>query len=248
MAKIRIDKYLAEMGKGTRSEVKAMIRKKQVCINQEPVRTADQKVDPGNDLVTLGGVPVSYAEKEYFMMNKPAGVVSATRDPQEETVLNLLQNALRKDLFPVGRLDKDTEGLLLLTNDGNLAHDLLSPKKHVNKCYYARICGKVTRDDCEAFSRGVDIGDEKLTLPAQMEILTSGENSEIKITIREGRYHQIKRMFQAVGKEVTYLKRLSMGSLVLDPSLKPGESRALTSVELEQLISETKHGNRPEKG
>ena len=146
-----------------------------------------------------------------------------------------MQQKKRKDLFPVGRLDKDTEGLLLITNDGELAHRLLSPKKHVDKVYFARIAGRVTEEDREAFAIGVDIGDEKLTLPAELRILCSDEVSEIELTIREGRFHQVKRMFEAVGKEVIYLKRLSMGQLVLDDSLNVGAYRELTKEELKLL-------------
>jgi 16S rRNA pseudouridine516 synthase len=171
------------------------------------------------------------------MLHKPAGVVSATEDPVSRTVLDLIRDKQRKDLFPVGRLDKDTEGLLLITNDGVLAHQLLSPKKHVDKVYFARVNGKVTAEDQTAFSAGVDIGEEALTLPAKLNILKSDETSEIELTIQEGKYHQVKRMFEAVGKEVIYLKRLSMGSLVLDPKLAPGDYRELTDDELESLKS-----------
>ena len=195
---LRLDKYLADMQVGTRSEVKQMIRKG-------------------------------------LVLNKPAGVVSATEDPRDKTVIDLIEDRRRKDLFPAGRLDKDTEGLLLITNDGALAHDLLSPKKHVDKKYYAKIEGTVTEEDVELFGKGVDIGEKRVTLPAVLTILSSGEESEITLTIREGKFHQVKRMFEAVGKKVTYLKRLSMGSLVLDEKLLPGEYRKLTEQELTQL-------------
>ena len=165
----------------------------------------------------------------------PAGVVSAREDKNESTVLDLIDEKQRKDLFPVGRLDKDTEGLLLITNDGELAHQLLSPKKHVDKVYFARIDGKVTEEDVRRFAEGLEIGEEKPTLPAYLEILKSEEISEIRLTIREGKFHQVKRMFHAVGKEVIYLKRLQMGSLVLDPRLALGEYRELTGQELEAL-------------
>ena len=181
------------------------------------------------------GQMVAYAEYEYYMLNKPAGVVSATEDKKDSTVLDLIDEKQRKDLFPVGRLDKDTEGLLLITNDGELAHQLLSPKKHVDKVYFARIDGKVTEEDRRRFAEGLEIGEEKLTLPAYLEILKSEEISEIRLTIREGKFHQVKRMFHAVGKEVIYLKRLQMGSLVLDPRLALGEYRELTGQELEAL-------------
>ncbi len=169
------------------------------------------------------------------MLNKPAGVVSATRDPKEPTVLDLILDKRRKDLFPVGRLDKDTEGLLLITNDGALSHSLLSPRKHVDKTYYAKVEGLVTEEHVRLFAQGVDLGEEKPALPAVLEIQEAGETSLVLVTLREGRYHQVKRMFQALGCEVRYLKRLSMGSLRLDESLKPGEYRKLTEEELENL-------------
>lgn len=233
--KLRLDKYLAEMGCGTRSEVKKAISKGQVRINDQVMKKPEYKLDTETDKVCFQEKQVSYAEYEYYMLNKPAGVVSATEDAKETTVVELITGRQRKDLFPVGRLDKDTEGLLLITNDGELAHRLLSPKKHVDKTYYARIDGKVTEEDTELFKKGVDIGDEKPTMPAELEILKSGEESEIELTIREGRFHQVKRMFHACGKEVVYLKRLRMGSLKLDETLKPGEYRKLTEKEIEEL-------------
>lgn len=233
--KLRLDKYLAEMGCGTRSEVKKAISKGQVRINDQVMKKPEYKLDTETDKVWFQEKQVSYAEYEYYMLNKPAGVVSATEDAKETTVVELITGRQRKDLFPVGRLDKDTEGLLLITNDGELAHRLLSPKKHVDKTYYARIDGKVTEEDTELFKKGVDIGDEKPTMPAELEILKSGEESEIELTIREGRFHQVKRMFHACGKEVVYLKRLRMGSLKLDETLKPGEYRKLTEKEIEEL-------------
>lgn len=242
MKKLRLDKYLADMQAGTRSEVKQMIRKGRVCLNGETVRSPEQKVDPGEDTVTLDGNAVGYVALEYWMLNKPQGVVSATEDRRDRTVVSLLPDAARKDLFPVGRLDKDTEGLLLLTNDGALAHALLSPKRHVDKTYYAVISGKPGQREQELFADGLDIGDEKKTLPARLEILGSREeengvggkawHSEVKITIREGRFHQIKRMFEAVDMEVLFLKRLTMGPLVLDEILEPGQARLLMEEEL----------------
>lgn len=232
---LRLDKLLADMGVGTRSEVKQMIRKGQVCINGETAKKPEQKVDTGSDLVEVQGKAVSYRRYRYFLLHKPAGCVSATEDAREKTVLSLLPKELQKDLFPVGRLDKDTEGLLLLTNDGDLAHRLLSPKKHVDKTYYARIQGVVTDEDAKAFSEGVDIGDEKRTLPANLEIIKSDEESEILLTIHEGRFHQVKRMFEARGKKVVYLKRMTMGPLKLEQELEIGTYRELTRAELEAL-------------
>ena len=233
--KIRLDKYLADMGKGTRSEVKKAIGKGLVRVNNEIVKKPETKLDTDSDNVLFDGVLVGYAQYEYYMLNKPAGVISATEDKREKTVIDLITEKKRKDLFPVGRLDRDTEGLLLITNDGELAHRLLSPSKHVDKVYYAKIDGKVTIEDVEAFQQGVDIGEEKLTRPAKLRILKSGTQSEIELTICEGKFHQVKRMFQAVGKEVVYLKRLQMGTLILDESLKLGEYRELTEQEIADL-------------
>ncbi len=238
---IRLDKYLADMGTGTRQEVKKYIRKGLVRVNQETVRTPEMKICEEKDEVFLEGQRIAYASCEYYMLNKPAGVVSATEDKRETTVIDLIRDKKRKDLFPVGRLDKDTEGLLLITNDGQLAHRLLSPKRHVDKTYYAKVSGCVTREDVLLFARGLDIGTderEERTMPGKLEILRSGSESEILLTIREGKYHQVKRMFQAVGKEVVYLRRERMGALVLDKELKPGEYRPLTKKELENVKNE----------
>jgi len=235
MTRIRLDKFLAEMGIGTRSQVKNYIRGQAVSVNGEVIRQADVKVDPEQDLVEFQGQRVVYAALEYYMLNKPVGVVSAVTDAADPTVVELIETKRRKDLFPVGRLDKDTEGLLLITNDGILANRLLSPKKHVEKVYYARIEGYVTDHEVARFAEGLDIGEEKFTLPAQLTILASGPRSEITLAITEGKFHQVKRMFHSVGMEVLYLKRISMGSLILDPALEPGEYRKLTQEELQML-------------
>lgn len=235
---MRLDKYLAQMSIGTRSQVKQMVRKGQVCVNGTVVKKPEYKVDPNQDQVVADGVKTKYVHEEYIMLNKPSGVVSATKDPREKTVLDLIDGQKRKDLFPAGRLDKDTEGLLLLTSDGELAHRLLSPKKHVDKTYYARIQGRVTNEDVKVFLKGLDIGDEKPALPAVLQVLIEGEISEILITIQEGRFHQVKRMFRAVDKKVVYLKRISMGSLVLDETLMPGQYRNLTEEEIQRLKEE----------
>lgn len=232
---LRLDKYLADAGVGTRSQVKQMIRKGQIAINGETVKNPDQKVDGEKDKIEVMGKEIRYQKYRYLLLHKPSGYVSATEDKKEQTVLSLLPEELRKDLFPVGRLDKDTEGLLLLTNDGALAHRLLSPKKHVDKTYYARVQGRVTDEDQAAFLQGVDIGDEKDTMPAQLEILEAAEESRILLTIQEGRFHQVKRMFEARGKKVVYLKRISMGPLALEEGLKPGNYRELTEEEQEAL-------------
>ncbi len=237
---LRLDKYLADMGIGTRSEIKEYIRKGRVKRNEEVCTKPESKVQIGVDQVYFDNHLVGYIQNQYIMLHKPSGVVSATNDNVSKTVLELITDQKCKDLFPVGRLDKDTEGLLLITNDGELAHQLLSPKKHVDKVYYAKVRGKVTEEDKKLFLQGVDIKDEELTMPAYLTILSSDEISEVELTLQEGRFHQVKRMFEAVGKEVIYLKRLSMGSLRLDPDLKPGEYRALTEFELAGLKGEDK--------
>ena len=233
--KIRLDKFLADMGYGTRSEVKKEIARGNVRVNGLPARKPETKIDTEKDKVMYIDQPAVYEKYEYYMLNKPAGVISAATDKKEKTVLDLIGEKQRKDLFPVGRLDRDTEGLLLITNDGELAHRLLSPKKHVDKVYYVRVQGKLSQEDIRRLAEGIDIGEEKLTLPAQLVILKSGQVSEAEITIQEGKFHQVKRMFHALGKEVVYLKRLSMGTLVLDENLKPGEYRKLTEEERDGL-------------
>ena len=234
---MRLDKYLAEMGVGTRQEVKKQIRQGKDTVNGTVVKAADTKIDETCDEVTIGGLNISYVSYEYYMLNKPGGVVSATEDRRDTTVIDLIKDKKRKDLFPVGRLDKDTEGLLLITNDGDLAHRLLAPKKHVDKVYYAKIDGMVTEEDVKRFAEGIDIGaeEEEMTRPAKLDIMKSAEESEIRLTIHEGKFHQVKRMFLAVGKEVTYLKRERMGTLCLDENLKPGEYRLLTEEEIENV-------------
>lgn len=234
---MRLDKYLAEMGVGTRQEVKKQIRQGKAAVNGTVVKAADTKIDETSDEVTICGRNISYVSYEYYMLNKPAGVVSATEDWRDTTVIDLIKEKKRKDLFPVGRLDKDTEGLLLITNDGDLAHRLLAPKKHVDKVYYAKIDGMVTEEDVKRFAEGIDIGaeEEEMTRPAKLDIMKSAEESEIRLTIHEGKFHQVKRMFLAVGKEVTYLKRERMGTLCLDENLKPGEYRLLTEEEIENV-------------
>lgn len=235
MGTMRLDKYLANAGCGTRSEVKQAVKKGRVRVNGQKAPGPEQKVDPDQDEILFDGLPVRWEEFGYYMLHKPAGYVSATEDGRERTVMELLPSACRRDYFPVGRLDKDTEGLLLITNDGKLAHNLLSPRKHVDKVYFARVEGRVTEEDIHLFAEGVDIGDEKKTLPAMLRVLESGEESRIELAIREGRFHQVKRMFEAVGKRVLYLKRLSMGSLVLDETLDKGAFRALTPEEIRKL-------------
>ena len=232
---IRLDKYLSEMGAGTRSEVKKYIRQGMVTVDGTVVKKPEEKIEEATQTVCVNGKELGYEKFEYYMLNKPKGVVSATTDKRDRTVMDLIESKKRKDLFPVGRLDKDTEGLLLITNDGELAHRLLAPKKHVDKVYYAQVAGQVTEDTVRQFSLGLDIGNDERAKPSLLKILKSDAVSEIELTIQEGKFHQVKRMFQAVGMEVLYLKRLSMGSLVLDPTLETGEYRRLSEEEVEKL-------------
>lgn len=232
---MRLDRFLCETGFGSRSGVKALLKKGMVSVNGEMEKRADRKVDETEDEVVCGGQKAVYERFRYVMLYKPAGVVSATEDRRERTVLDLLKPEERAGLFPVGRLDKDTEGLLLLTSDGELAHCLLSPARHVDKTYQAKIDGEVTVEHVRQFENGLEIGEKRPTLPARLEILNSGPVSEVQVTIREGKFHQIKRMFHAVGCEVSFLKRLSMGTLRLDESLKPGAYRPLTEEEVRRL-------------
>ena len=233
---MRLDKYLGEMGMGTRSQLKEAAKKGRILVNGEVEKKTERKIVPGNDVVSFDGQPVSYVEMEYYMLNKPQGVVSATEDKRHRTVVELVGDRKRDDLFPVGRLDIDTEGLLLITNDGDLAHRLLSPKRHVDKVYFARIEGELPADAGERLARGITLTDGTPTLPARLEIQKQGGGeSEILLTIHEGKFHQVKRMFEALGCQVVYLKRMSMGPLVLDGELQPGEYRALNEEELEAL-------------
>ena len=234
---MRLDKYLSDMGVGTRSELKKDIRKGVVTVDGEVVKDPGRSVDASSQVI-FKGISVAYEEFVYYMLNKPAGVISASEDEREETVIDLLPEPKRRDLFPVGRLDKDTEGLLIITNDGALAHRLLSPKHHVDKTYYVEASGILNDSDIELFSQGLVLTDGLECLPADLKILSVSEDeytSKAEITIREGKFHQVKRMFASVGAEVTYLKRLSMGPLTLDPELAPGEYRRLTAYELSYL-------------
>ena len=229
---IRLDKFLCEMEIGTRSQVKDMVKKGMVSVDGEVVKKADYKFDENTSKVYVNGRELSYQKFYYYMLNKPQGVVSATTDNHDKTVLDLLKDAVGKDLFPVGRLDKDTEGLLLITNDGELSHNLLSPKKHIDKTYLVETRENVTEDMILRLEQGVDIGEEKLTLPAKVK---RKEDKKIELTIIEGKFHQVKRMLKAVDNEVVYLKRLSMGSLKLDENLELGKYRSLTEKEIENL-------------
>lgn len=241
MAVLRIDKYLADAGIGTRSEIKIYIKKGFVTINGISATKPDTKIDTNKDIICFQNEEIQMDDFEYYLLNKPAGYVSATKDNTAPTVLSLIQSR-RSDLFPAGRLDKDTEGLLLITNDGALSHKLLSPKHHVDKTYYAIIEGKVDEQNINLFKEGLFIGDEDLetALPAKLSIVadydTEQNLSYVNVTIQEGKFHQVKRMFQAVGKKVTYLKRISFGGLTLPEDLSPGDYRKLTKDEINRLL------------
>lgn len=236
---IRIDKLLSDMGKGSRRDVKAAVKKGHVKVDRQVTRDFGLKVDPSKVVVEYLNETIEYREFVYILLNKPKGVVSATSDNLHKTVVDLVGDQYGAfDLFPVGRLDKDTEGLLLLTNDGGFAHNLLSPKKHVDKVYYAKIDGVVLEEDVEAFKNGIDIQDEYVTMPSILKILSVDHEaslSEVEVTIQEGKFHQVKRMFQAVGKQVMYLKRIKMGGLGLDLDMLEGEYRELTQEDLLKL-------------
>ncbi|MBC1762175.1 pseudouridine synthase [Listeria welshimeri] len=227
---MRLDKLLSHTGFGSRKEVKPLLKSGAVVVNGTIQKDSKMQVNPDKDEITVHGTPVVYQEFVYFMLHKPQNVVSATEDNVSETVIDLLaQEDILTNPFPVGRLDKDTEGLLIITNDGTLAHNLLSPKKHIDKTYYAKIDGEVLLEDVKAFAEGIALDDGYICKPARLEIINP---NEIKVTIQEGKFHQVKRMFAARGKTVSYLKRISMGQLQLDESLELGEYRPLTETEL----------------
>ena len=233
--KMRIDKYLANMGVGSRSEIKRYIKNKRVMVNGVYITDNGLIINLDDD-IRFDEEKISYRKFVYIMMNKPQGVISATEDKYQNTVLDLLDPSyLHFDLFPAGRLDKDTEGFLLLTNDGKLAHNMLSPKKHVEKKYYVEVIGHLINEDIDAFSGNIIIDDGYECMPAKLEILDSNDISKAYVTIKEGKFHQIKRMFEAIGKEVTYLRRLTMGPLKLDENLELGEYRELTEQEMQML-------------
>lgn len=236
--KMRVDKLLSNVGVASRAELKKYCKQGLISVNGKVINNPGVQVDSESDDIRFNGEKIVYREFVYIMLNKPDGYISATFDKCDPIVLDLIdQSYLVFEPFPVGRLDKDTEGLLVLTNDGQLAHRVLSPKKHVPKTYYAKIQGKVTEEDILAFEKGVILDDGYETMPSQLKILKSDDMSEIELTIHEGKFHQVKRMFESVGKKVVYLKRLSMGKLKLDESLKLGEYRELTEEEV-KLIEE----------
>lgn len=237
---MRLDKFLSHTGFGSRKEVKELLKKKVVSVNGEAVTKGDLNVNPKEDEVRVFGEEVAYEQYTYLMMNKPPGVLSATEDNYQPTVIDLLELSVSSgNLFPVGRLDKDTEGLLLLTDDGELAHFLLSPRRHVAKKYFAVVSGIMDERDISHFREGIRLEDGYQCLPAELEIEAVNpvrQESHVHITIQEGKFHQVKRMVQACGKEVSFLKRLTMGPLSLDPTLEAGEYRPLAEEEVEALL------------
>ena len=235
---MRLDKCLADCGLGTRSEVKSLLKAKRITVNGKVVNNGKVQVNPETDEILFDGEKIQYEEFVYIMMNKPKGVVSATEDNLHKTVLDLIDPLyFKKGVFPVGRLDIDTHGLLLLTNDGELAHRLLSPKKHVTKIYQARVEGVMTVEDAAAFEKGIVLSDGTECMPARLDILsTAQDESIVQIHLKEGKFHQVKRLVKACGKTVVDLQRLTMGPLKLDESLALGESRPLTEEELESLM------------
>ncbi|UXR73169.1 MULTISPECIES: pseudouridine synthase [unclassified Staphylococcus] len=226
---MRIDKFLANMGVGTRSEVKNLLKKGQVVVNDVVIKSPKQQIDPSSDQVEVAGDRIIYEPFVYLMLNKPAGVISATEDDRHQTVIDLIDGYDHLDLFPVGRLDKDTEGLLLITNDGNFNHRIMSPNKHVPKRYFAELAHAVDKSAIQRFEEGITLK-EGLLQPAHLEILPN--TNQALVTITEGKYHQVKRMFHEVDNEVVYLKREAIGQLELDPLLHLGEYRKLTEKEL----------------
>ncbi len=232
--KIRIDKWLANMGMGSRNDVKAGIKQGRIKIDGQVVKTAKEKADVETAIVTVDGLEIPYVPYVYLMLNKPEGYISSTEDGAHPTVIELVPEAFwHYELFPVGRLDIDTVGLLILTNDGKMAHQLLAPKKHVPKTYYAEINATVTDKDVKAFQKGITLDDGYKCMPAELVILDNP--SHIELTIHEGKFHQVKRMFESVGKSVEFLERIKMGALPLDRSLERGEMRQLTEEEMEWL-------------
>lgn len=229
---MRLDRFLCEMNIGSRSQVKVFIRQGAVAVNGIPALSPDQRIDETADRIAFHGKELLYRRFVYYMMNKPEGVISASRDRDARTVVSLLGADAREDIFPVGRLDKDVTGLLLLTNDGDLAHRLLAPRRHVDKTYRAVLEHGLLQSDIRRLEEGLDIGEEQPTLPARVTVL---EEKVILLTLHEGKFHQVKRMLQAVDNQVLQLQRTAFGGLALDQGLRPGGYRELTAAELEIL-------------
>lgn len=232
---MRIDKFLSNMGEGSRQQIKKLIKSGAVCVDGQIIYKSDTQIDLSQNIY-INGKQIIYRKYIYIMMNKPQNVISATQDTKDKTIIDILDESISKfSLFPVGRLDKDTEGLIIITNDGELCHNLLSPKKHIPKTYYADIEGEVTNYDVNLFKEGVVLDDGYKTLPATLKIIKSSNISSIELTIFEGKFHQVKRMFEAVNKKVIFLKRIAIGNLKLDKNLDVGKYRYLTENELNSL-------------
>lgn len=231
---MRLDKFLANAGIGTRKEVKKFLKKNLVSVNEEIVIKPEMHINPEEDVITFDDIPIEYEPVVYLMMNKPAGYISATEDDEHETVIDIVPEYMHLDLFPVGRLDKDTEGLLLLTNDGKFSHQLMSPKHKVPKKYYVEVDGHISENATEIFKKGIDLGDFTSS-PSELEIIENDESSKAFVTIYEGKFHQVKRMFQSIGCEVTYLKRIQIADLELDELLELGEYRHLMEEDFKLL-------------
>ena len=233
---IRLDKFLSDLGIGTRKEVKTYIRNGLVKINNIVVKNSDFKLNEESDTVYFNNEKLNYEKFVYLMLNKPAGVISATFDNKDKTVIDLIDEYKHLNLFPFGRLDKDSEGLLIISNDGQLAHNLLSPKKHVYKKYYVDVEGIVTEEDIKLFKEGIILENNEKCKSASLEIIESNSISKCYVTICEGKFHQVKRMFESINKKVIYLKRITFGNLSLDPNLRLGEYRKLTEKEINELM------------
>lgn len=248
MSRIRLDKYLSINGLGTRSEVKKLLKTGTVTVNGVVQKSPEYKIDDGADTVAWDGQVLSWEPTVWLMLHKPSGCVTAAEDQRWPTVMDYISHPRKKELFPVGRLDRDTEGLLLLTNDGAAAHRLLSPAHHVDKTYFVRVEGSVDQEDAAAFLQGLSIGEKRDTLPAMLKLLKTGPVSECELTIQEGKFHQVKRMFEARGKQVIYLKRIAMAGITLDETLPPGEWRPLTDAEKEALYAPNPHASHETEG
>lgn len=228
----RLDKILVSQGTGSRKEVRELIKKGEVCVNGEVIRKADFKTDAENSSITVKGQPVNYSRHVYIMLNKPSGVVSATNDNHDKTVIDILpEEYKRKGLFPAGRLDKDTEGLLIITDDGDFAHKMLSPKNHVEKKYITKLDKEITEDTIKAFENGIVFADGTKCMPAKLEIMPDSGNKKGIVTICEGKYHQVKKMFLCCGINVVHLQRISIGNLYLDSKLPIGSCKLLTKLD-----------------
>lgn len=234
---MRLDKFFTSQSLATRKEAKELVKQGRITVNGETVKFSDTQIDPSCDIILLDGKNVSYKEYIYIMLNKPQGVVSATEDRQHQTVLDLVPPALyRKGLFPAGRLDKDTEGFVLLTDDGDFAHRILSPQKHIPKTYHAIINKPIDETDISAFREGLRLSDGTVCMRAELRLLEDSAEPLVEVVLQEGKYHQVKRMFESRGKRVVYLKRTQMGGLPLDPELKSGECREILHKELEKIL------------